>query len=350
MKEGRTLQELAAELDRQSKSKRDFLAGTESLEVQANKSQTLMKVADKGQFEITDLAHGQIVDQLEIPKKYYDKIREEYPALYENNVNTLLHGKSKTRLVRTLDGKMRASLSDKYRRLDNDQAAEIVFKGLSEFQDIEVKSCEVTEQRLYIKVITPKVNFEVEGYGKICGGMVFKNSEVGCGPLSAEFLVMNEWCQNGAIRPDGRFRKAHLGGKNELSDLVSAELLAEDTRRAVDQAFWLQFRDFVKEMFNPEHFQNFVQNMKNGLEEPINVTGKKAVEELQSTFKLTEKEGEGILMHLLRGNEMNKFGLANAVTRASQDLTDYDRATEFERVGGQIIELSNKQWIQIAGN
>lgn len=47
---------------------------------------------------------------------------------------------------------------------------------------------------------------------------------------------------------------------------------------------------------------------------------------------------------------MNRFGLANAVTRASQDLSDYDRATEFERMGGLIVELPTSQWQQIAGH
>lgn len=349
MKEGRSLQELAAELDRQGKTKKDYLANTESLSVKTEQSQTSMQVADKGDFLVSTLAHGQIAEQLEVPKKYYDRIRGEFPTLYDETVNTLLHGKEATRLIRTLDGKMRASLSDKYRRLDNDQAAEIVFKGLSQFTDVEVKSCEVTEQRLYIKAITPKVSFDVEGYGKICGGMVFKNSEVGLGPLSAEFLVYNEWCKNGAIRPDGRFRKAHLGGRNELGEVGATEFLAEDTKQAIDVAFWKQFRDFVKEMFNPEHFAAFVEKMKDGRDEPINVTGKKAVEELQDTFKLTDSESENVLMHLLRGGEMNKFGLANAITRASQDLKDYDRATDFERLGGQVVELSRTQWAAIAG-
>jgi hypothetical protein len=31
--------------------------------------------------------------------------------------------------------------------------------------------------------------------------------------------------------------------------------------------------------------------------------------------------------------------LANAVTRASQDITDYDQATELEKLGGKVIEL-----------
>lgn len=349
MKEGRSLQELAIELDRQSKSKKDFLASTGVLSVKTERVETSLRIADKGEFPVTVLAHNQIAEQLEIPKKYYDRVRSDYPTLYDDTVNTLLHGKESTRLIRTLDGKARASLSDKYRRLDNDQAAEIVFKGLSQFTDVEVKSCEVTDQRLYIKAITPKVNFEIAGYGKVCGGMVFKNSEIGLGPLSAEFLIYNEWCKNGAIRPDGRFRKTHIGGRNELGELGATEFLAEDTRQAMDVAFWKQFRDFVKEMFNPDHFASFVEKMKTGLEEPINVTGKKAIEEVQNTFKMSELEGESVLMHLLQGGQMNRFGMANAVTRACQDFKDYDRATEFERIGGQILELPRTQWEAIAG-
>ena len=40
--------------------------------------------------------------------------------------------------------------------------------------------------------------------------------------------------------------------------------------------------------------------------------------------------------------------MANAITRTSQDLDDYDRATDLERLGGQIIELEQKDWAVIA--
>jgi len=37
-------------------------------------------------------------------------------------------------------------------------------------------------------------------------------------------------------------------------------------------------------------------------------------------------------------------GLGSAITRHSQDLKDYDRATELERIGGRLIELPRSEW------
>ena len=38
------------------------------------------------------------------------------------------------------------------------------------------------------------------------------------------------------------------------------------------------------------------------------------------------------------GNDLSHDGLVNAVTRASQDIEDYNRATELERIGGVLLE------------
>jgi len=45
---------------------------------------------------------------------------------------------------------------------------------------------------------------------------------------------------------------------------------------------------------------------------------------------------------------LNRFGLFNAVTRAAQDIESYDRATELERVGAQVIELERSEWRELA--
>ena len=42
------------------------------------------------------------------------------------------------------------------------------------------------------------------------------------------------------------------------------------------------------------------------------------------------------------------YGLVQAVTRASQDVEDYDRASEMEQLGGQILELAPGQWRTIS--
>lgn len=38
------------------------------------------------------------------------------------------------------------------------------------------------------------------------------------------------------------------------------------------------------------------------------------------------------------GNDYSHFGLVNAVTRSSQDVADYNRATELERIGGTLLD------------
>lgn len=55
-----------------------------------------------------------------------------------------------------------------------------------------------------------------------------------------------------------------------------------------------------------------------------------------------------MLQHLIESKDMTKFGLVNAVTRYSQDVKDYDRATDLERMGGQVLELKGSQWKTIA--
>jgi hypothetical protein len=38
----------------------------------------------------------------------------------------------------------------------------------------------------------------------------------------------------------------------------------------------------------------------------------------------------------------------NAVTHFSEEVEDYDRATEFEALGGKLIELSAPEWKGLA--
>ena len=63
---------------------------------------------------------------------------------------------------------------------------------------------------------------------------------------------------------------------------------------------------------------------------------------------LSEGEQGSVLRHLIDGGDLTQWGLSNAVTRHSQDVDSYDRATELERMGGQIVELNPSQWNTIA--
>src|SRR5262249_40687809 len=73
----------------------------------------------------------------------------------------------------------------------------------------------------------------------------------------------------------------------------------------------------------------------------------KVVELTAKRFGMTEDEGKSVLRYLIQGGDLSRFGLFNAVTRTAEDLESYDRATEFERFGGEIVELKRNEWAEL---
>ena len=63
------------------------------------------------------------------------------------------------------------------------------------------------------------------------------------------------------------------------------------------------------------------------------------VELLADRFSLTENERGDIFRQLFITGDCTRYGLLNAVTAASQNAVDYERATELERIGGEILAL-----------
>ena len=70
----------------------------------------------------------------------------------------------------------------------------------------------------------------------------------------------------------------------------------------------------------------------------------KVVEVTAKRFGLSEGQRTSVLQHLIRGGHPNQFGLANAVTSMANDESDYDAASQFEALGGRIIELPKHEW------
>lgn len=84
--------------------------------------------------------------------------------------------------------------------------------------------------------------------------------------------------------------------------------------------------------------------MKQTVDNPIEGDPIDVVDKTQRKFKLNEEEKNGVMQHLLRGNDLSQWGLANAVTRTAEDAPSYDRATELEAVGWDVVELPRNDW------
>ncbi|KJH69787.1 DUF932 domain-containing protein [Aliterella atlantica] len=346
MKAGKTLSELALELERQSESKRDYIASTELLKM-TDTGEMAIESDTRQELAITDIAHSQIASRLDIPAKYYQRMRSSAPELLAANVNEWFYQKPERRMVRTLDGQMRAYLSERYRRLDNYDLAEAVLPVLKEMgEGLKIISTELTASRMYVKVINERVELEVKKGDVVQAGMVISNSEVGLGSLKVEPLIYRLICANGMIAQDHSQKRYHVGRNAESDEAL--ELYRDETLKADDRAFFLKVQDTVRAAVDIAKFSTIVQRMREATEQKIEGNPVKAVELVSQRFNFNAGESSGVLQHLIQGGDLSAYGMLNAITRTSQDLDDYERATDLERDGSRVLSLPTSAWKEIA--
>lgn len=339
MKRGKTVQELAAEILRQQEAKRDFLipgsriradgyglAFRYSLEPRLN--------VGPAEFtgDLTETAHQQLAELFKIPVKYYDLLRVNQPLLIEN-LNYWLARHPEQRLIRTLDGKIRAILSSKYRRLDNFDLTQQVLP-LLEAAGATIESADITETKLYIKAVTHHVSGETKVGDVVSAGILIQNSEVGHGSLGVKPMVYRKVCANGMIVDKYAMRKYHVGKEQERIDYK------EDTLMADDIAFWMKVRDLVSYSLSQVTFDKILEEMKEGIKLPV-IDPVESVELVTKTYRLNDGEHNNVLKYLTQNADLSSYGLGNAVTQMAQGVSSYDRSTDLESIG---FEVMTRNW------
>ena len=345
MKQGfKTIQELYQKLEEQRENRKDMIADTRSLIINSVDGISSLSVSmgdDVISYVVSDVAHRQIADRLGIPFKYYDRMRLDYPALLDQNINGWLMKNPEKRMLRTMDGRLRAFLSDRYRRLDNLELVDHVLPVIAQMKGCSIESCDITETHLYMKIINRTMKAELTPGDVVQAGFVISNSEIGLGALKVEPLVYRLGCRNGMISKDLAHKKYHAGRQVEDTD-NAYELYSDETLAADDKAYFLKVQDIVSAAVDESRFNLTVDKMRASMNIPTGDNPVKTVEVLGDKYILNKTERATILRHFIMSNDYTAFGLVNAVTRSSQDIDDYNRATELERLGGAILDESMK--------
>jgi hypothetical protein len=344
MKTGKSLVDLATELQRQQDAKKDFVADTRQLVATANGDVTVA-VGNLAKVGVNDHAHRQLGQWAGIHGDYYDKMKVEAPQLLATNLNHWFQHKPAKKMVRTLDTKMRAFVSDSYRPLDNFDLANSFLPVANDLK-AQPRSMDVTDTRLYMRVVLPYMEAEVKVGEPVRWGLSVSNSEVGSGALRLEEFIEVLRCTNG-MTLDTVLRKAHLGkAQHGLED--AQEYLTRDSQRLQDAAFWGAFRDMVKGLLTRERFENALQRMRNATEQKISGTVVEVVEVTAKHLKLNQSEQKNILQHLIEGGDLTRWGLCNAITRTAEDANTFDRAYELEKAGAQVLSLPSSDWKRLS--
>lgn len=339
MKQGRTLEALGEELQRQRAARQDFLADTSLMafntEDDGRSFITLNIKENKQTFIVNELAHQQIAQRLQIPYRYYRKMQLEQPALLSENVNAWFHYEPERRMIRTLDGEVRAFLSDRYRRLDNLELCASVLPIIKEMKGAAITSCEITPTHMYLKVVNKKMKSEVAVGDVVQAGFVISNSEVGIGSVKIEPLIFRLVCKNGLILKDYTQKKYHVGKHTEGDGAY--ELYSDETIKADDQAFFMKVQDTVRVAADEARFAIAVDKLRASIDIPLENDPVKEVELLADKYQLNPNERGDVLRQLFISGDSSRYGLLNAVTAASKLSASYERATDLERIGGEIL-------------
>ena len=280
------------------------------------------------------------------PGNFIFRVREERPDLLAYNANTWFKQESSQRMLRTLDGSARAYLSNRYRRIDNIDIAGVTLPILGGLPDIRFESCQITESRMYIKAVTPRLQAEVSPGDIVQAGVIISNSEVGLGSVSIQPLIYRLVCSNGMVVNEAAARRNHVGRANDSEENFS--VYSQATLDAEDKAFVMKIQDTVRAAVEEARFAQVVGKMQEAKAAQMDTHDVPAVVKLASKeFHITDSESTGVLQRLIESNNLTLYGLSNAVTRHSQDVESYDRASELESIGYSILTMPAQQWSRI---
>jgi hypothetical protein len=328
---------LVKELERQKENSLDLIAESQNICALPDKDFGIMLcVLDRGMWPLTEWAHLQLAEKLGIPKKYYDRMREAGKTeLLADNINAWLCVKER-RLIRILDGKIRAILSDRYRIIDN---YDLVFLALDEFkkkETVEIYRVDLTETMLYLKAIDRTLTASVKEEDIVYGGLILRNSEVGASALKVEPFILRKICSNGLILQHS-LKKIHLGKQTLEIGYIE---WSDETRKLEDRALWSKVRDIIRATFDRKVFESWVTKLKDSttvkIEEPI-----EAVNNIVKHLGLNEEQKQKLLMHF---SEPTKYGLINAITNVASETENVEAQIKLEEFGGKILEASLKNF------
>lgn len=340
---------LAKELMRQAASKQDYVVdcrnlGMDTITARDNTpvNALIFPVDGKPQYFVpTDPCHEQISEKCKIPQVYYDRVRAASPDLLARNVNQWIHDRDK-RQIRTLDGKARALVSDKYRTIDH---SDVFFAGVKLFQEhnAAVVQADLTDKHFFVKAVSPDIEVDGgKGIGPLWGGVTLRNSETGHGALDVSTFYFRIQCLNGMMG-ESVFNKVHLGMELEIG-IYSQETIAETSK-----AIWMQARDQISHALSSVSIEAYAAKLR-GAQLVTLPSPTELVSGSWSGIGVSEVEKKAILKELLTSSNDNgwsQFSLSQAVTAVAREMQDGDRKAELEHMGYNMVTMEQEPFQQL---
>lgn len=309
-----------------------------------------MLVGDAGLHRLDQYADGQIADRLGIPRKLWNRLGSDYSGLKTTLVNGMWNQKPERRFVRMLEKPderlVRAYLSDRFRPIDNMLVLSALLPTMQEQGEVKVVSKAMTPTRMYLQVVFPQIQMDVQEGDPVCAGVTITNSEIGAGAVDIATTVWRLICKNGMVG-ESILRRHHVGARIDLNSESTYDVFQEDTIRAEIESLRLRLRDVFAEAMKLAAFEDRVARLRSAadqkIEDPL-----AAAKNVTERFGLTEDVPGILLQNMAEEREYSRYGLANSLTWYAQRLDDRDRQYDLEKAGSTVIDMPARDWKQIA--
>ena len=343
MKKGHDIRNVVQQINKDVKSKKDYIVTLNALEVTTNNNTypNLEFTDAPDQYSLTDHSMNQLCGKLEIGTQYLRKCLPVSQELVAHNLNFWIKNtKSKELMVRTIERESdelpniaRAVCSNRYKRIDNDV---VVTHSLNKLMDLglDIKYINYDRDTLNVTAINPKVEGEVSEGDVVQSGVTITNSEIGSGSLIIQPFIYRLVCTNGMVAPRylNRFYSKHVGKiiidpSQDDQYITIIEKMKKQIDLVNDNEVW-------KESF---------QKLKDSTKQTIN---SHQIVELAKKQGVTESERAQIFERLNHyvGDTFTttKYDLANAITNLGNDEEKSDqRSRFFQELGGLIVFAHN---------
>ena len=245
-----------------------------------------------------------------------------------------------------LDGSMRAFVSNRYLRIDHHEVSCAAMPVVGEMPDIHFVSCQITDSRMYIKLVNPHMQEEIAPGITVQSGLVISNSEVGLGSVSVQPLIYYPEFDAGMIVRTSSTKRVHSGPIYSVEE--NFDIPPEQSYLQDGSPFLEQIRNTVRSAVDEQMFEQTAARIREAREARFNADNVLGVVHATGhEFGVMENEQDGVLEQLAADNDLSLYGLANAVTRHSQSIESYDRATALEAIGYDILSMPSATWNRI---
>ncbi len=364
-----SLTQLMQKVQDQAARKADFLTPTNDLQkvTDPESNRPALVIEAKGgeptrHLDINSVAFQQLAAHCDIETRTARRLQDHYPAEFDTLINAHFQKEPKRKMLRTFldtdetNGTARALLSDRFKTYDNNDMMQTVLPPIMENDSqLQVVQANISDSKLYMRfksLVHTGAGANVADV--MANGVGFSNSETGQGSVTAYQLFWTLACLNG-MQTENKTRSSHITSARDSDDWG---LLSGEAQEADNRALNLKLRDLVSAYSSREMFDQVLDKMKAAAADVIEGEYSVAdtVNNLGTVMRLTKKETSNVLDGLMstigqagyeNDRPLSRATLINAVT-AVANTSDIDHADDWQRRGGQLLNMNARDWNRIA--